>query len=419
MNTAGIEQVLRDRIGLDIQSIGRTSLQCAIDQRMAALGICTPEEYRTAVATSSDEFQELIEAIVVPETWFFRHPEAFAELAAIGDRWIRESARTLRLLSVPCSTGEEPYSMAIALLERGIPPERFVVDAVDISKRNVLAGERGLFGRNSFRSDSAPALNHVVSVRKRYRIADAVQRQVRFRHGNLLAEDFLAQHGPYDAVFCRNLLIYFDADAQRRALRTVDRLLAPEGVLFVGPADGFAALTFGFAPAGRSGAFSYCRPAANARRAQPSSTVSALRPRRNVRVPSHAPARKPQVTKPGAADVTGSVPEERVTLARARDLADAGRLREAAEACAMYLKSNGPCADAYYLLGLLADAEKDAASATNWYRKALYLNPHHADALAQLALLSAQQGRGEQATVLNARARRAASADAAATRELG
>src|SRR5262249_5758451 len=143
-----------------------------------------------------------------------------------------------RVLSVPCSTGEEPYSLALALLEAGVAPSSWQIDAVDLSPRHIERAGRGVFGEFSFRQ-TPPEL------RQRYfrRIAagwepePALRALVRFRQGNLLAAFFLAGEEPFDLIFCRNLFIYLLPAARRRALETLDRLLAAEGWLCMGHAE--------------------------------------------------------------------------------------------------------------------------------------------------------------------------------------
>jgi chemotaxis protein methyltransferase WspC len=412
VNLPAIEDVLRQRIGFDVQSIGRSGVVRAVEQRVAALGLDDAAAYATLLCQSGEELQELVEQIVVPETWFFRHAEAYVELLSVSARWLTGERAPARLLSVPCSTGEEPYSIAMTLFDRGIAKDRFTIDAIDISHRNLAAAERGVFGRNSLRAESGPAASHLEPVRNGYAVSVEARRQVRFAQGNVLAADFLTGAAPYDVIFCRNLLIYFDAAAQQRALRTLERLLAPDGVLFVGPGDGFAALTFGFESTGRSGAFGFRKSSRNLRHRN-AATVGSTNgsPAAKRAAPPFRKTARPRGPNKATAGTTATAvaaPAEPTTLAEAQALADAGRIVEAAAACRRHLEVVGPSADAFYLLALVTDALGDRRQAIECYRKALYLNPVHAEALAQLALLTAERGDGARAGVLAARARRAA-----------
>src|SRR5579862_5077832 len=119
-------------MGLDSATVGTTTIDRAVRLRMASIGVEALEEYWDQLRSSDDELQELIEAVVVPETWFFRDQDAFTALARIiSKEWLpNHPTAPLRLLSVPCCTGEEPYSMVMALLDAGLSSEKLEVDAV-------------------------------------------------------------------------------------------------------------------------------------------------------------------------------------------------------------------------------------------------------------------------------------------------
>ncbi|MGH8349103.1 MAG: CheR family methyltransferase, partial [Pseudomonas sp.] len=107
---------LKERIGLDVTSVGPAIIERAVRQRSIASQAPSADEYWRTLQGSQDEQQALIEAVIVPETWFFRYPESFATLAKLASKRLAEinNLRALRILSLPCSTGEEPYSIAMA-----------------------------------------------------------------------------------------------------------------------------------------------------------------------------------------------------------------------------------------------------------------------------------------------------------------
>src|SRR5882757_9716006 len=152
MITGKVEVFLKERMGLDATSIGRASIERALRERLAACGM-NADAYWQYLGGSEIEIQELIEAVVVPETWFFRDREAFTALTKnVLVAWLQTHPEgVLRVLSLPCSTGEEPFSIAMALLEAGFPTDRVQIDAVDISLRALAYAEQGVYGKNSFR----------------------------------------------------------------------------------------------------------------------------------------------------------------------------------------------------------------------------------------------------------------------------
>lgn len=126
---------LKDRIGLDVTSVGEAIIERALRQRATAANCADSDDYWYLLISSPQEQQALIEAVIVPETWFFRYPESFVTLGMLARERIASLAgvRPLRILSLPCSTGEEPYSIAMALFDAGVDARQFKVDAVDIS----------------------------------------------------------------------------------------------------------------------------------------------------------------------------------------------------------------------------------------------------------------------------------------------
>jgi len=414
MAPTDFEHLLKASIGLDVGSIGPSSIERAVQERLSACGLRDRHVYWEHVHTSQTELQALIEAVVVPETWFFRDREAFATLANIGhENWLRAPAdRVLRLLSLPSSTGEEPYSMAMALLDAGVPADRFRIDAVDVSVRAIERAERAVYGRNSFRSQDLTFRDrHFEATTLGHRPSEAVRRQVHFRQGNMFAEGFLPGQDIYDVIFCRNLLIYFDRPTQDRAVEVLQRLLTSNGTLFVAPSETGLLLIHDFVSAKIPLAFAFRPSAGRSREPKPANvrSVTSRRtplPRASPVSVRQAPALKPAPGSFQPLPRTVQPAELHAGLDQAVRLADQGCLVEAASCCEEHLRQHGPSVKAFYLLGLVRDAAGNPTDASNYYRKALYLDPEHHETLVHFALLVEHQGDSAAAHVLRERARR-------------
>jgi chemotaxis protein methyltransferase WspC len=427
-----IAELLRNRSGLDADALGRGVLTRAVHKRMKMQHVASEEEYAARLEQSADEMQALVDDVVVHETSFFRDAGAYAAFAD----WIRNTwmpsipARPLTILSIPCSTGEEAYSIAMTVLDTGrsIP---FRIDAVDISTRALELARRGEYGSGSFRSkDLEYRPRYFDATPKGHRVRDVLREHIDFRQGNLL-EDRISERR-YDVVFCRNLLIYFDGASQARGMEKLDALVATGGLLFLGPAETFLTSGTAFRSIGRPMAFAFEKlssvPAreiiptvprrsttAPAPNAVPASTpqkpgATARRP------PGHTafPARRASSTAPTAGRTSTRQPAGAEAaadeLARAEQLADSGKLEDAFALCSAYIAEHGASAPAFFLLGVVSDAQGRSQDAVNWFRKTLYLEPGHAQALMHLSIHADRSGVTGRAQHLGRRAR-AAGAD--------
>lgn len=402
---AEIEGLLRNAIGLDPASVGHSMIENAVRDRMLVRKEGTVSEYLEKLRGSEAVMQELIESVVVPETSFFRDRESFFALAEIVMKeWLPvHPGGVLRILSIPCSTGEEPYSIAMALLDAGLVPAKLDIEAADISERALAAARRGSYGKNSFRGRDLDFRNrHFRKEGDRYRLAEDVRGCVHFEKCNLLSDHLAARIERYDIIFCRNVLIYFDVPTQERVTATLRRLLTSDGYLFVGPSEAFAMRAAGLSPAGYPRAFAYRKTMLPARSMVQTGNGAPKKARTTAAVKSPLKLTSPESPKIVAPVVDKPIAE----LEAARRLADSGKLNEAVVICENHLREKRTCAGAHYLLGLLRDAMGDEARAAECYRKVLYLEPGHIEALAHLALLRERRGDWVDAARLHRRAER-------------
>ena len=403
---------LKERIGLDVASVGPAIIERAVRQRCNALYARSSDEYWQKLQGSRDEQQALIEAVIVPETWFFRYPESFATLVKLAKARLAQikGMRALRLLSLPCSTGEEPYSIAMALLDGGLAPHQFKVDGLDVSPLSVERAKAALYGKNSFRGQPIEFRERHFNPEEgeRYRLSERVREQVRLQVGNVLDPGLLASEPAFDFVFCRNLLIYFDQPTQRQVFEVLKRLTHEEGVLFIGPAEGSLLGRLGMRSIGIPQSFAFSRH----HEPEPAPVVLPQPlplpvPVRSVVPP--APRPRPFARRPVAAPLSDGARMESDAaslLATIAALANEGKSAEARAACERYLQQHEPVAQVFYWLGLLSDVAGNAMEAQGYYRKALYLAPQHPEALAHLGALLASQGDVAGAQRLQERAAR-------------
>lgn len=386
-------QLLKDNTGLVLPP---DAVERAVRERMLRLGLDARQDY--APLPGTPEFEALVDLVIVPESWMFRDPEVLdTALRFVRRRLLSHPGRQLRLLSIPCAGGEEPYSMAMALASNGIAPAQCRIDAVDLSRASLERARLGRYTRNAFRgADLAFRERWFRRDGDDYLIDDALRRYVRFSQGNLLRPASLADGGAgYDLVFCRNLLIYFDDAGRAAAAAAIEALLADDGLLLSGFAEAPAFCRRGFAPQSLRHPYALHKEGMATVRRRPR-PAAPLRP-----APAPAPARQA-----AAAASAPAAPSLAALLAEARRLADAGRLPDAERACREILALQPELAEAWFLLGLTSECAGQPRAAERHWRRCLFLQPEHYEALCSLALLIEQRGDAIDAALLRRRAAR-------------
>jgi len=409
-----IELLLKDKMGLHSSTVGSGTIAQSVERRMRSCNIESITDYRNILLHSATELDALIETVVIPETWFFRDTNPFAAFSEwLRTTWLpRETSEPLRVLSVPCSTGEEPYTLAMCLADCGIDLDSAHIDAVDISSTNLENARTAEYGNNSFRGSNLSYRDrHFEAVGQRYRLKEPIRKRVCFQKANILDSSFTTTRASYHVIFCRNLLIYFDRPTQHRALDQLQTLLTGDGLLFLGHSETSLMLERAFTPLEFPRCFAFRRGKAAAAPQQP--PVSARTVRR-------APTR-PQV--PAAPDSAGQ-PFARATaqplalpavaqlsdqelLLQAFRLANEGHMDEAAERCETLLRKKSPPAGAHYLLGIIREAAGNTQDAEQLFRKTIYLEPNHYEALTHLSVIYDKKGDTQNARRFRERAARA------------
>lgn len=412
-----IEALLTGRIGLDPASVSPSLVMRAVRARMAALGIADITAYEHRIERSPAEQQELVEEVVIPESWFFRDDRPFGLLRELaGGRLVANSGRIpLRILSLACARGEEPLSIAMTLRDAGLDADRFHIDGVDISARNLDQARHGLYSPNSFRGgDLRFRDRYFRRSGTGYQIDPSILGAVRYLRANALDPTFLAGEPPYDVIFCRNLLIYLTPEARSRVVRSLDRLLAEDGVLIVGHADrlGPAAPSApgatAFTPFGDPACFAFRK---GGRASVPSRPLPEI-----VQDEEPFPFRDPVIARENIVPSPTPLLEADDSpapslLEQATELANRGEHDEAIRRVEKHLNAKGPSAAAYYLMGGIAQASGDRDRAEQCFQKAVYLDPHHDEALLALALSADRRGDAAAAAGYRRRAGRAATAN--------
>lgn len=239
-----LTDVIQERFGLTFGGVRCEILEARLRPRMRALQLPELRDYYHYLRFHPDrdaEFDRLAPLITNNETYFFRETRQFDILVehVVPERRSAAPGRPLRLLSAGCSSGEEPYSVAIALQHAGFPPGRvWEIDGCDLNPERIARAREGVYEEGSLRTcDAETRRQYFVAEGPRFRLKDRYRAGVRFFQANLLSPGFALDRGGYDVVLCRNLLIYFGDGAFDRLVGLLARSLAAGGYLFLGHSE--------------------------------------------------------------------------------------------------------------------------------------------------------------------------------------
>jgi chemotaxis protein methyltransferase CheR len=249
---SAIARLVYAKSGINLHQGKRALVAARLQKRLRHGGFHSFRQYIRYLQSddSGDELTAMLDAIATNHTAFFREPRHFEYLSQTVLPPLIARGGAIRAWSAGCATGEEPYTIAIVLLERlgGFASRQIRLLATDLSTKALAAAASGVYKvarlqdvphdypRKYFVRDTSQGEGHV-------RVAAAVRTLVEFRQLNLLQpEDTIA---PQDFIFCRNVMIYFDRDVQQRVIGVLERRLAPGGYLFVSHSESLSGVTHG------------------------------------------------------------------------------------------------------------------------------------------------------------------------------
>jgi chemotaxis protein methyltransferase CheR len=244
---ARLKVMVRELAGIDLKPGKETLVAGRLQKRMRELGYSRFKEYLDHVEQdqSTDEIVLLLDTLSTNVTAFFREAEHFTLLGKKTAEWIAEGRTELRVWCAACSSGEEPYTIAMTMLEViGNRPVQLKILATDISTRVLELARQGAYSASAVASIPEPLRRRYVTPDaggKLYRANEQLRRLVTFNRVNLAKPPY-PMKGPFDAVFCRNVMIYFDNEIRIRILAETRRLLRPGGLLCVGHAESLSQL---------------------------------------------------------------------------------------------------------------------------------------------------------------------------------
>ena len=409
-----IKELLKNKIGLNADTVGASSIERAISHRMSILGLSTVGRYYSLLSNDPTEIDELIEEVVVPETWFFRNKtpfEALGECVSETGFLNKDPApRTpLKILSLPCATGEEPYSIAMALRGSGLAEGDFYVDGVDVSKRAIAKARRAIYGQHSFREDGVNIQEkYFKKTRAGFHVSKDIREYVSFTKANIISDNICPSNEFYDIIFCRNLLIYFSRETQKIVLDKLRLMLKSGGFLFVGHAEAAQINSDYFEKLNIPKTFAYRKTKAVVSSEMNVGSVDKLKGiydqlvevARKDTILSNKIKQPVKIKKYRSESSVGV----KFSYSKVEKLIESGHYDEATSLCEGLLVDDPENADGYYYLGLIGNIRGSYGGAESLLKKAIYLSPNHQKALGLSVLLAESRGDHDSADYYRRRA---------------
>jgi chemotaxis protein methyltransferase CheR len=248
-----LRDLIRERFGIHYDDSKQFLLQSRLQTRLLKCRVADFGAYYRYLLSSPDresEWSELASVLSNNETYFFRER---AQLEVLCDEVLDESRKAgtpLRIWSSASSSGEEPYTIAMMLSEtHRISPPHVVIKATDLSPRILERAETAFYRELSFRATPPEMIQkYFRPFEAGFFIKDEIKRMVSFSRINLMDEQAIAAMGVFDAILCRNVLIYFEKPTQKRVVEAFAAALRPGGFLFLGHAESIMRVTDKYEP---------------------------------------------------------------------------------------------------------------------------------------------------------------------------
>jgi chemotaxis protein methyltransferase CheR len=250
-------EFIHEKAGIHFADNKMYLLKNRLAKRMQDLGVKSYKDYfyRVKYDVTMKEFNQLMNLVTTNETSFFRNPpqlKSFSEEAlsrVVQDKLSGKGTKTLKIWSAGCSTGEEPYTLAILVLEylKSTIGWNVEIIACDISEGVLSAARTGVYGDITLRTTPPNIRERYFTQNEgKYHIVPEVKKLVRFGHLNLNDSRKLSMYSDMDFVFCRNVMIYFSDDVKKKIVRGFYNALKPGGYLYIGHSESLHGISKAF-----------------------------------------------------------------------------------------------------------------------------------------------------------------------------
>ena len=416
-----VQNIIRNQIGLDQDALGLDATKAAIKQRLNKLAINDLDSYLILLRENSDERHALCQLMLVSESWLMRESATLNETTTYL-RYLKETIRKpkIRILSVPCARGEEPISLLHAALQAGYKCSEISITGIDLSFNAISLAKEGILTGSSMRESTVEFMSHYFDrIGSSYKLKNEYSECLSFFQQNILECSSAIDGDEYDVIYCRNLLIYLGIEEKNHLISTLSTLLTQGGLLAVAVSEsplvsendlihkkGTPSCIFFRTALGNSyysAGFDITKRDSTRKTVNNYPFKNDNRSTKKIKKYGHnchvnrgdsLPLLSQKVVfsqnKYSSSSYRTFDSQLIEKLDQAFAYADAGKHDIAQETCIYIVDQDPLIADSYFLLGLIASTRGERDLSIAYFKRTLYLQPNHEDAILQLKFATAR-----------------------------
>lgn len=383
--------VLEEEIGLEPESLGYKYIEKSINNTILKLGQIDEKEFYKEIIINKKSLELFIEEIVISETWFLRNRKSFDYLKVyLNQSKILKS--NLKILSAPCSTGEEIYSIIFMLYESGISSVNCNLAAWDINQLNLLKAKKAIYKKLSLKElNDIEIEKYFTKDENFYKIKDDyLQYKIDFKQINL-TKKLLEINEKYDIIFCRNLIIYLNEKARKKLISNLKHLLKDDGILLVGDSELNYFLNNGFDKIDNNTAIAY--------KPLPQEINKKLNNKKKD-------FKKESLIESISLKIENNTNEKNNIEVELQNLISLNHFDKAELICKENINRNKLDWKNYFWLGVIFFIKEDYNKSKDYFLKVLFLNPLEYDTLIYLSIIENREGNLEKSDLYKKRAKK-------------
>ena len=398
-----IKEILRTKIGLNTSSIDSSYFNSTLLNFMEAIDCESTNELFDLLKLNQTKLVSFAEYFLEKSSWFFRDKETFNVLAEFINFQIKETDK-IRILSMGCGTGEEPYSIAMSLVESGFNPKNFIVEAIDISPTVIEIARQALYNDNSFKdTDIRLKEKYFQQAEDIYILHPQIAQLVNFYKGNFIEQNFFAGRQHYDIIFAKNIFNFLTRDATMKLVNNILLVLSDSGILVAteNEIDKFYTGQFQKTVYGET----ILKKINQENSIRQNEKIRGTKKRHTSKLFTNILKFKKSHVMPYI-NAKGMPANNFPLNSRIREIQQmlhSGLYENALENCNELIKEDSQNADIYYWMGYINEAMNDLNKAEDFYHKALYIEPEHYEAIVKLIIIFESKGWTDKADLLKKR----------------